>query len=186
MKFMTIFLFTLFSFASASKVDVGTPQIKFIGYKFTNKTPVSGTFKKVKWDYKKVAKDIEDSLRGAKFTIDSHSIDAGKKARNTNITNALFKNWGGREIKGEVVKVIKKRKMAFTKFTVGERSFEVPFRYTMQGKKVRLTAVIDLIEVGFSKSYKLLSKRCAPWHKGKDGKTLTWSEVALEVSAIVK
>jgi Mor family transcriptional regulator len=186
MKLISVLSFLLLSLTSFSKVDVGTPSIKFIGYKFTDKTPVSGTFKKVEWKYKKVAADIEESLQGASFVIDSHSIDAGKVARNINITNALFKNWGGREIKGEVVKVLKSKKMVFTKFTVGERSFEVPFRYRMQSKKVILTAVIDLIDVGFKKSYELLSKRCAPWHKGKDGKTLTWSEVALEVSAIVK
>ena len=186
MKLKTSLILFLFSICAFSKVDVGTPSIKFVGYKFTNKTAVSGTFKKVTWKYKKVASDIEDSLMGAAFVIDSYSIDAGKTARNKNITSALFKNWGAREIKGEVVKVIKARRIAFTKFSVGEKTFEVPFRYKMQGKKVVLSAVIDLMEVGFSKSYKLLAKKCAPWHRGKDGKTLTWSEVALEVSAIVK
>ncbi len=185
MKLILTLALSFFSLGLLAAVNVGTPEIKFTGYKFTNKTAVSGTFKKVEWTYKKNASNLEEALAGAKFTIDSHSIDAGKKARNTNITNALFKNWGGREIKGEVVKVISARKIAFTKFTVGDNSFEVLFRYKVKGGRVVLKGVLDLVEVGFSKSYKLLSKKCAPFHRGKDGKTLTWSEVALEVSAAV-
>ena len=183
----TLFLsLLLLSLSIFSKVTVSEPAIKFTGYKFSNKTGVSGTFKKVDWSYKKSAANIEGALKGASFVIDSFSIDAGKKARNKNITSALFKNWGGREIKGKVVKVVRDRKIAFTKFTVGEKSFEVPFRYALKNEKVVLSGVIDLIEVGFGKSFKLLSKKCGPWHKGKDGKTLTWSEVALEVSASVR
>lgn len=186
MKYLVFLCFSLFAFQGFSAVEVSSPMIKFTGYKFTAKTPVSGTFKKVEWKFKKTGNSLEDILKGASFVIDSHSIDAGKKARNKNITSALFKNWGGREITGSVVKVVRERKIAFTKFSVGKKSFEVPFRYSVANGKVTLSAVIDLIEVGFKKSFSMLSKKCAPWHKGKDGKTLTWSEVALEVSAAVK
>lgn len=178
-KFTLISL--LLAFNSYGSISILDPAVKFTGFKFTNKTPVSGTFKKIDWTYSEKATTVKELLKSTKFTIDSYSIDAGKVARNNNITNALFKNWGAQNIIGNVKSVDANKNIAIVNMTVGKNSFEVPFNFVTKDKKTTLTATIDLIKVGFKNSFAKLAKTCAPWHKGEDGKTKTWSEVDLEV-----
>lgn len=156
-------------------------NIKFTGFKFTNKVGVSGTFKKVDWSMAQSA-NLEAKLLGTKVTIDSYSIDAGNEARNINITEALFQVWGDRYIRGEVVKVDKAMKKAHIKISVGDKSKVVPFKYSGDYRNYQLTAKLDLIDMGLNSAFASLAKRCATLHTGDDGVAKTWSEVDVVIT----
>lgn len=185
MKLLSLLLlFTFNAFANIS--FVGNPQVGFTGYKFTEKVGVSGTFKKVEWTYKKNAKDIKDLLVGAKIKIDSYSIDAGNSARDKNITAALFKNWGAREIQGIVKSVDTSKKEVHVLMTIGKSLNTLKFKYKVDKKKIEFSSSIDLIKLGFSKAFQALSKQCGPLHIGSDGKMKTWSTVDLLITGSLK
>lgn len=178
---MKYILFTLITF-QVFALTVETPEIKFTGYKFTDKVGVSGTFKKIDWNLKETGESLKDILLGSSVKIDSHSIDAGKTARNINITNGLFKNWGAREITGQFVKVDEGKKIATLEFNVGETKNLVDMAYEVKEGVLKLSGTIDLIEMGFSEAFNKLGKICAVYHKGKDGVVKTWSEVLVEIT----
>lgn len=159
-----------------------TPSLKFTGYKFTEKAGVSGTFKKIEWKYNQKASSFDEKLKGANVKIDSYSVDAGNSARNTNITNALFKNWGDRYILGEVKSINFKSQNVIIAMSVGDNKFEVPFKISQTKKSLTLKGRLDLLKLGFAKAFGVLSKTCAGLHTGKDGVSKTWSEVDIEIT----
>lgn len=178
-----ILLSAIFAFNAMSKVKLNNdPTIKFTGFKFTEKVAVSGTFTTIEWNYPE-GKSIEDILEKATFKIDSYSVDAGKKARNVNIRNGLFKNWGGRFIEGKTHSLDSRSQVIKILIKIGEEQKAIPFKYVVEGNKVTLQSNIDLLKMGFEKAFGKLGKLCAVHHKGKDGKIKTWSEVDLEVTA---
>ncbi len=186
MKQLLLVLLFMSTSAMASVKLKSEPSLKFTGYKFTDKTAVSGMFKEIDWDYKKKAKDIAELLKGTKIKIDSYSIDAGNEARNVNITEGLFKHWGGRYIEGEVVDVNTEQGYAKVDMKIGKAKREVFFQYAKQGSEVVLTSTLDLLQLGFGSAFGKLAKMCAGVHTGADGVTKTWSVVDLEVRAAIK
>lgn len=181
-----LFLLLVLSLNSFALSLDGEPAMKFTGYKFTDKTGVSGTFQKIDWNFAKDQKDLAAILKSASFKIDSHSIDAGNAARNTNITNALFKNWGSQFIEGKVKKVDLTTGYVEAEIKIGKSKHNVYFQLTEKDGAVELTGAIDLLAMGMSKAYALLNKQCEALHKGKDGIVKTWSTVDLVVNFKVK
>ncbi len=166
---------------------IGDPVLKFTGYKFLDKTPVSGTFKTITWTPAKRSVESEDKigemLKGSKIKIDSYSIDAGNAARNTNITQSLFKSWGGRYIEGEITEVFADGRYLKVELDIGDNEAEAVFQYHIAKDKIVFTSTLDLIQMGFQAAFGKLAKKCAALHKGKDGVTKTWSVVDLAVEA---
>ena len=179
MKFIT--LLVLFWSAASFSQNFGTPALKFTGYKFIEKEPVSGTFKSINWQFKRSGK-IKEVITSATAKIDSYTIDAGNDARNTNITNGLLKKWGGQHIDVKVVSYDEKDQVAKVKLSIGKLSRDVFFQVNELSDRLLFTASIDLIQLGLGKPFQSLAKTCAAYHKGKDGAVKTWSVVDLEVS----
>lgn len=186
MKSLFLLLFVFCSVANAEVTLEGNPTLKFTGYKFLDKTPVSGTFKSIQWDAKKKAESVEELLRSAVVKIDSYTVDAGNAARNTNIKSALFRKWGGQNIEGKVKKIDSKSEYVVVEMQVGSKTKELIFQYSLKGKDLILTSSIDLIALGFGEAFASLAKKCAGLHKGKDGVIKTWSVVDLEIIAKLK
>ena len=178
MKLMS--LLVLFWSAAAFSQNYGTPELTFTGYKFTEKEAVSGTFKKINWNFTKsgAAKDV---IPNTTAVIDSYSIEAGKPARNTNITKGLFKKWGGQNINVKVTGFDVASQIAQVQISIGKLSRVVPFKVSESHAALVFVGSIDLIEFGLGKAFQSLSKLCAVHHKGKDGIVKTWSVVDLEV-----
>ncbi len=162
------------------------PKIKFTGFKFANKTAVSGTFKTIEWKVPKTAKDFKSLMKGATLKIDSHSIDAGAEARDMNITEGLFKNWGGRYIEVEIEEVDEVNQVVKAEMTIGKKDNDVYFEYykNKDGDYV-FTGSLDLLQLGFSKAYYALAEICGDMHT-MDGIKKSWPLVELEVVAKIK
>ncbi len=165
-------------------------KIEFTGYKFTEKTGVTGTFKKFEINAPSKVNSVKAVLEGSKFSIDEMSLDAGNAARNSNISKGLLKNIEGTKIQGKVTKVDEAAKKAIVNIKWGGKDHKVEMKYGHDKKKeiIFLDGTIDLIKMGFGKAFNALGKICGPFHKGKDGKIKTWSDVALraEIGTKVK
>lgn len=172
--FITTFLLSTSLFAQG-------PTFQFTGYKFTEKTGVSGTFTDIKWNYKK-SDDLNKLFSGVKVTVDTHSIDAGKTARNVNIKGSLFKGWGHRYVTLISKNHDEKNKTLNMTLIIGEKTSTLPFKYEKVGDKLVLTGTLDLLNIGYDNAFTALGKMCAAFHKGKDGKTKTWNTVDLKVT----
>lgn len=175
---------SLNAFATVTLTE--NPKIKFTGFKFADKAAVSGTFKKIEWKVKKSAENFKTIMKGAKLKIDSHSIDAGAEARDMNITEGLFKKWGGRYIEVEIKEVDEAHQVVKAEMTIGKKDHTLYFEYYQEkpGEYV-FTSSIDLIQLGYSKAYYALTEICGDMHT-KEGIKKSWPLVELEVKATIK
>lgn len=180
---LSLFVLLLSSVQVWAEVQLKEPRLKFTGYKFTSKEGVSGTFKDIRWQYPRQAKTIEEALSQASMEIDSYSIDAGNEARNTNITEALFKNWGAQKVKAKVLAVDSDKALLRTQLQVGELTKEIPLRYRIEDNELVLNGSMDLLALGFKQAFAKLAETCKGLHTGADGVAKTWSEVDLELRA---
>ena len=65
------------------------------------------------------------------------------------------------------------------------KSKVVPFRMKIEGTKYLGETDIDIMDFKMKKSLDALNKVCYDLHKGPDGKSKTWSQVSLALSADV-
>jgi len=175
MKIIYVLLISFSLNATAASI------LKFTGYKFTEKVGVSGVFESIEWKIPKNFKITEEMLKKISLKIDTWSIDAGNSARNTNIVNSLFKNWGDRYINAHAVKVDIDKKILVMNMTVGEKTNEISFAYNEEKEKVIFKGEIDLLKLGFKNAFSVLSETCKILHTGEDKVSKTWSTVDIEV-----
>ncbi|MFK8137193.1 MAG: hypothetical protein AB8E15_02430 [Bdellovibrionales bacterium] len=173
----------LFSSQAFSKLTVNQPSFQFTGYKFTEKAPVSGTFKDIQWTYEKESNSIEELLLSGSIIIDSFTVSSGDKIRDNNLLEGIFKVWGSRQISAKVISIDKKTNKLSIELKVGENIKLIDMNYSIKGTTLAIAGKIDLLELGFSKAYAKLSKLCKAFHIGVDGINKTWSEVGLKLTA---
>jgi hypothetical protein len=161
----------------------GSEKIEFTGFKFTEKTGVSGTFENFKIQTLGSAESIESLIENGSFWIDSFSLDAGKKARNVNIAKGLLSNLGTKSFRGYVKSINPKAKSLQFSLVIGKDIHDVPLKYEVKGNSFSAKGTIDLLALGYKKGFEALQKICNVWHKGSDGVSKTWSDVEIRVSA---
>ncbi|MCB9094980.1 MAG: hypothetical protein H6621_07940 [Halobacteriovoraceae bacterium] len=186
-----ILIFSLLPFLAFGKVctynfDADSAKVEFTGYKFTEKVGVKGTFKDFKISAPSKAPSLEGIVGNSSFWLDEMTIDAGKTARNVNIINGLFKEMAGTSIRGVVTNFDKVSKMLTFKLFIGDKTEDVKMVFSHDGERFLAEGKIDLIKIGLKSAFESLSKTCQTFHKGKDGVSKTWSEVALRVTANIK
>lgn len=166
------------------KLEKKSEKIGFTGYKFTEKAGVDGTFKSVRiTTSENGAESLVKLVGGSSFWIDEKSFDAGNAARNKNITESLWDNIAGTTLSGHVLSINSKNKTLKIRLEMGKKDHDVEMKYTYEKQNFSAEGTIDLIKLGFNDAFSALEKKCAVLHKGKDGKSKTWSDVAIRVSA---
>lgn len=185
---ITIILLLFYAIAGWGKctylVNPQDIELKFTGYKFTEKVAVSGSFKDIKWSFASGYQQLSSLLSSASVWIDSHSIDAGNAARNKNITKGLFQNIaGGRYIKGLINEVSSDSKSVNLKLFLGHFEVDIPMTLHPDNSVFILSGALDLVKARMKDAFQSLAKICGPFHQGKDGKRKTWPVVDLEVRA---
>ncbi|MAF90262.1 MAG: hypothetical protein CL674_03240 [Bdellovibrionaceae bacterium] len=184
MKYLLLLcLFSISSWGQCLVLDKDSFDFKFTGYKFTEKAGVTGSFKKI--EYQTPTKgELKDILSKASLAIDTTSIDAGNEARNTNISDSLFKSLvNGKSISAKATKVDTKKKLVYVDLTMGGKTQEVALNYSYKDSILQIEGSIDLLKLGFNKAFNALAEKCGPLHTGKDGKAKTWSDVKILLTA---
>lgn len=159
------------------------PTLTWTGYKFSEKSPVSGTFNDV--EFKALAnKDFSKFLKSISLSLDAFSFESKNKARNKNIVTSLFKKVvNGQMIKANVKAVRLEDKIIEVSLDWGNKTHTVSFPYSYENGKFEMAQSIDLIKLGHEKAYNSLKKACKVHHRGKDKKVVSWSEVKITVKA---
>jgi len=89
-------------------------------------------------------------------------------------------------IKGVVKSHDPEKSESVATITMNGISKDITFKYEKKDKLLTWTGQIDVLKDFLMKdSYKKLHEACKELHKGNDGKSLTWSEVDLKVTASV-
>jgi hypothetical protein len=138
-------------------LDQSTSKVGWTGYKTTDKVPVKGEFKKITILNPKSSGNASELLDGV---MDQTELLSGKITLKNESTGSL---------------TVKMNAM----------SKSLPINYTFKDNKFTFSGTMNLDEWGGQAAIASINKACENLHKGADGVSKTWNEVAINASISV-
>lgn len=175
--------------AAVFMVDETSTTLKWTAYKTTAKKGVGGEFTQVNLTEVPESDTEEKALDGVKFSVPISSIYTNNESRdmkiakfffgtmtNTELLSGEFKNLEGDNKEGHGVISIK----------MNDVSCDLPFDYTLSENQYDITSVLNIASFKAEASLDSLNEVCYDLHKGADGISKTWPDVAINASIKVK
>lgn len=155
------------------------PKVTWTAFKTPAKAGVNGTFGETAINAK-AAKNIQELMNNATFSINTKSSSTKDSARDANIDKnffSLFKEAG--KITGKVLKVTDKK--VNVAITLNNKTVEVPLNYSFENNQLIAKGTIDVLDFALNDQLKKLNKACFALHEGK-----TWNDVNIELVAMTE
>ncbi|WP_282072608.1 YceI family protein [Polaribacter atrinae] len=157
-------------------------DINFVAYKTTEKIPVGGKFNTVDIISGGEGSTIKEAINNTEFSIPVSSIFTKDTSRDFKIQKLFFGVM-------ENTKLLS-GKLMITDATNGVAEIKmngvtekVAFTYTIEGKVFNMKATMDVTNWNGSAALASLNEACLDLHKGADGVSKTWSDVALNITS---
>jgi len=156
-------------------------KVEWTAYKFTEKTPVKGQFRKVNVTGGGEGNTVKEAINNAEFSIPISSVFTMNTDRDYKIKKFFFGIMKDPELlSGKLM--IENDSMGYADLTMNGISDKLPFKYTIDGKKFSMTTSMDVLNWNAKSSIDSLNAVCKDLHKGLDGISKLWSEVAISVN----
>ncbi|MCF6349679.1 MAG: YceI family protein [Flavobacteriaceae bacterium] len=165
--------------------EAKTTTINWTAYKTTKKVPVKGVFKKIDIVNSKTSENEIEAINGLEFSIPVNSIDTKDKTRDVKIIQSFFGSMkDSQTLKGKIN--LDKEGKGNINLSLNGISKVVPITYVISGQLVEINAILNLDNWQTSAAITALNLACKDLHKGEDGISKTWNEVALNIVAYLK
>ena len=161
-------------------------SVKWTAYKTTEKKGVGGEFTTVKFDTKS-GTSAQDALNGLQFSIPISSLftNDATNTRDAKIKNAFFGSMLDTEFLKGTIKYIDTTCTA--SLTMNGVTHDLPLNVAItEERRVSMTSVMNLKDWNALDALAALNKVCFDLHKGPDGVSKTWEDVAIEVSTYLR
>lgn len=167
---------------SGLKIISDSTKVGWTAYKTTEKIGVGGSFKEIELKNTQNGETPQAVLEGASFSIPVSSLFTNNEDRDYKLKTIFFAALKNTEIIGGTFNF--REGKCFLTLTLNDvtKQLEVPF--TFENKKFALNSVINLDEFGGQTAISAINKACYELHKGADGVSKTWSEVAINGSVL--
>lgn len=161
-------------------------SVKWTAYKTTEKKGVGGEFTTVNFDVKSGI-SVQEALNNLKFSIPISSLftNDATNTRDAKIKNAFFGSMLDTEFLKGTIKVTDNKYTA--SLTMNGVTHNLPLEVNITEKRrVTMTGVMNLKDWNALDALAALNKVCFDLHKGPDGVSKTWEDVAIEVSTYLR
>ena len=160
-------------------------KVKWTAYKFTEKTPVGGEFRKVNITGGGEGNTVKEAINNAEFSIPISSVFTKNSDRDYKIKKYFFGIMKDPELlSGKLM--VENDSVGHVHLTMNGVTSKLPFKYAIDGKKFSLTTTMDVAKWNAQSSIDSLNSVCNDLHKGLDGVSKLWSEVAINVNSTFK
>lgn len=171
--------------ACTYSTDPNQIKMEWTAYKFTDKTPVKGTFTGTQVEGEVKADSLSALVQGLRMKLDGATIESGDPGRNLTVKDFFFakfnppfqmeawvKDLQGTDTAGSLTLVLQMNGV----------SKEAPFVYTATPEG-ELTAKggINLMNWNLQPAFDSIHQACETMHTGKDGVSKTWEVVDLKI-----
>lgn len=159
-------------------IDLENTVLNWTAYKTTDKIPVKGVFQEIKIENNKTSGTAAGVLDGLEFEIPVSGI----------FSNDSIRDWKLREYFFGVMKNTLKLNGKFhtqedgkgvINLTMNGLSKDLPFTFKVVDDEIILNATMDLDTWQSQAAISSLNVVCNDKHKGADGVSKTWNEVAI-------
>lgn len=159
--------------------------IQFTAYKTTEKIPVKGLFTKIELTNDCEGNTVKDAVNGAEFKIPVSSIETKDASRNFKIRKFFFLVMENTlDLTGKIK--LNDDKNGVAQFTMNGVTQELPFEYTIDGQTFSMKSTMNVDKWNAQKALSSLNEACKDLHKGADGVSKTWNDVAIDVTSVFK
>jgi hypothetical protein len=171
---------------SQFSIEPKTVTVKWTGYKTTSKIAVNGEFKELQVSNIKEAPTAIEAMNGTVFSIPVSSIFSGDDERDGKLKELFFGVMDATvSISGTLN--LNDDGTGNVNLTMNGVSKEIPITYIVSGQLVELEGTLDLLnDFDAGSALESISKACFELHKGPDGVSKTYSEVAISAVAYLK
>tara|TARA_R110002050_G_scaffold300276_1_gene468452 strand:+ start:22155 stop:22784 length:630 start_codon:yes stop_codon:yes gene_type:complete len=161
-------------------------NVKWIAYKTTDKKPVGGEFKILKFENKTGATP-QEALNNLKFSIPVSGLftNDATNTRDAKIKTSFFGAMLDTDLLTGTIKV--NNNVYSASITMNGVTHDLPLEVTIiEGRRVTMTGTMNLKDWNALDALESLNKVCFDLHKGLDGVSKTWDDVAIEVNTFLR
>lgn len=161
-------------------------SVKWTAYKTTEKKGVGGEFKTVNFEIKSGA-SVEEALNNLEFSIPISSLftNDATNTRDAKIKESFFGSMLNTEFLKGTIKVADGKYAA--SLTMNGVTHDLPLDVKVtEERRVTMSGVMNLKDWNALDALAALNKVCFDLHKGPDGVSKTWEDVAIEVSTYLR
>lgn len=161
-------------------------SVKWTAYKTTEKKGVGGEFTTVNFDEKSGASP-QEALNGLNFSIPISSVftNDASNTRDAKIKEFFFGAMLDTELLKGSIKYINDTYVATLTMNGVTNDLPLDIKITDE-RRVTLTGTMNLKDWNALEALASLNKVCYDLHKGADGISKTWEDVAIEVSTFLR
>ncbi|MGV7105517.1 YceI family protein [Flavobacterium sp. U410] len=159
------------------KIVSDSTKVNWTAYKTTDKVAVGGSFTQIELKNTKEGETPEAVLEGASFSIPVSSVFTNNPERDEKLKQFFFSALKDTELIGGVIN-FKEGKTVLT-LTLNGVTKSIDVTSAFENKKFTVEGVINLEDFGAQAAVESINKACFDLHKGADGVSKTWSEVAI-------
>lgn len=171
---------------SKFSVVAETITVNWTGYKTTAKIPVKGKFEKVEISNSKEAETAKEALNGTVFSLPVSSLVSGDEERDGKLKTLFFAIMDATTSLTGTLNLGDDNK-GTVDLRMNGISKAIPITYIVSDQIVELHGSLDIInDFQAQAALESIHKACFELHKGPDGESKTWSEVAIDAAIYLK
>lgn len=155
-------------------------KVNWTAYKTTDKVAVGGSFTEVTIENEKIAETVEEALEGASFSIPVSSLFTNNPDRDGKLKEFFFGVLKNTELIGGTFTF--RDGKCFLTLSLNDITKQIEVNHEFIDNKFSVNAVLNLDDFGAQEALTSLNKVCGDLHKGADGVSKTWNEVAINGS----
>ncbi|WBX74278.1 YceI family protein [Tenacibaculum pacificus] len=160
-------------------------KINWTAYKTTEKKPVNGRFEKITITSNGEGKTIKEAINNTEFSIPVSSIFTKDSGRDFKIKKFFFGIMDNTKLlSGKLV--LENDSIGYSNITMNGVTKKLPFKYTVNDKVFNLKTTLKISDWNAEKALASLNEVCKDLHKGADGVSKTWNEVAINITSTFK
>ncbi|MEI6866213.1 YceI family protein [Flavicella sp.] len=171
--------------AQGFTVDANKTEINWTAYKTTDKVPVKGKFTQLKITQNTKGKTYSEALDGISFSIPVSSLFSDNPDRDNKLKTFFFGVMKNTEILSGVIHITDTTS-GYVDFSMNGIVEKLPFSYSVTEKSIEIKTNMNTNTWQAQAAIESINNTCLTLHKGPDGISKTWSDVAIDISVYFK
>lgn len=168
--------------AGALKIVSDSTKVSWTAYKTTEKIGVGGSFTEITLNDTKTGTSPEAILEGATFSIPVSSLFTDNDDRDSKLKEFFFGVLKNKELISGTLNFSDGKCLLTIKLNDVEK--QIPVTHEFIDNRFSINSTIDLVDFGAEGAVASINKACYDLHKGADGVSKTWNEVAISGSVL--
>lgn len=164
------------------KLVADSTKVSWTAYKTTDKVAVGGSFTEIELKNTQEGTTPEEVLEGASFSIPVSSLFTNNPERDSKLKQFFFGAMNDTELIGGTINFANGKTTLMLSLNGVAKPVEV--ESTFENNVFSVNGILNLDDFNGQQAIESINNVCKDLHKGADGVSKTWSEVAISGSVL--